>query len=50
MSFIRSGGVRILLVLVLVLAFATGAGGTFLYFSLLKDLPDLRSVEDYQPR
>ena len=49
MAFIRSGGVRILLVLVLLLAFGAGAGATFIYVSFLRDLPDLRSVEDYQP-
>ncbi len=49
MAFIRSGGVRVLLVLVLLLAFGAGAGATFIYVSFLRDLPDLRSVEDYQP-
>ncbi len=49
MAFIRSGGVRVLLVLMLLLAFGAGAGATFIYVSFLRDLPDLRSVEDYQP-
>ncbi len=49
MAFIRSGGFRVLLVLVLLLAFGAGAGSAFLYVTFLRDLPDLRSVEDYQP-
>lgn len=49
MAFIRSGGFRVLLTLVLVMAFIAGAGATFVYFAWLTDLPDLRSVEDYQP-
>lgn len=49
MAFIRSGGFRVLLALVLLLAFGAGAGATFLYATLFRDLPDLRSVEDYQP-
>ncbi|MCP5043663.1 MAG: penicillin-binding protein, partial [bacterium] len=49
MAFIRSGGVRVVLVLVLLLAFSAGAGGAFVYVTFLQDLPDLRTVEDYQP-
>jgi len=49
MAFIRSGGFRVLLALVLLLAFGTGAGAAFVYATFLRDLPDLRSVEDYQP-
>ena len=49
MAFIRSGGFRVLLTLVLVLAFTAGAGVTFVYVTYLQDLPDLRSIEDYQP-
>jgi len=49
MAFIRSGGVRVVFVLVLLLAFSAGAGGAFVYVAYLRDLPDLRSVEDYQP-
>ena len=49
MAFIRSGGFRVLLALVLLLAFGTGAGAAFVYAAFLRDLPDLRSVEDYQP-
>ena len=33
----------------ILLAFGLGAGATFLYAVFLRDLPDLRTVEDYQP-
>ena len=49
MAFIRSGGFRVLLTLLLVLAFTAGAGVAFIYATFLQDLPDLRTVEDYQP-
>lgn len=49
MAFIRSGGFRILLSLVLLLGFSAGAAGAFVYVTYLRDLPDLRTVEDYQP-
>ena len=49
MAFIRSGGFRVLRTASLVLAFAVGVGATFIYVSYLTDLPDLRSIEDYQP-
>jgi penicillin-binding protein 1A len=49
MAFIRSGGFRVLLLLVLLLAFGAGAGGAYVYVTFLTDLPDLRTVEDYQP-
>ena len=49
MAFIRAGGFRVLLSLVLLLAFGAGAGGAFVYVTFLQDLPDLRTVEDYQP-
>ena len=49
MAFIRAGGFRVLLSLVLLLAFGAGVGGAFVYVTFLQDLPDLRTVEDYQP-
>ena len=49
MAFIRSGGFRVLLSLVLLLAFGAGAASAFVYVTYLRDLPDLRTVEDYQP-
>jgi len=49
MAFGRRRGVRILLVLTLLLAFGVGAGGAFIYYTFLQDLPDLQSVADYRP-
>ena len=46
MAFIRSGGFRVVLALVLLLAFCAGAGAAFIYATFLRDLPDLRSIED----
>ena len=49
MGFIRSGGFRKLLVAVVLVAFGAGAGLAFVAFDLLKGLPELASIEDYQP-
>jgi len=49
MGFIRSRGFKVLLVLVgLLVTVGAGAGAVF-YWTLLRDLPDLRTIEDYRP-
>ncbi len=49
MGFIRSRGFKILLVLVGLLSMTgAGAAGVF-YWTFLRDLPDLRTIEDYRP-
>ena len=49
MAFIRVGGFRVALVLASAAAFAAGIIGAGLYLSLVRDLPDLKTVEDYRP-
>ena len=49
MAFSRSRGMKILVVLAGLLC-ATGVGaGVVFYLTFVRDLPDLRSVEDYRP-
>jgi penicillin-binding protein 1A len=49
MAFIRPGGFRILLVVGFVLLLAAGVGGSWFYLTFLRDLPALKSIEDFQP-
>jgi penicillin-binding protein 1A len=49
MSRSRSPGVRILLGLAVLLLGAASAGAGLVYWTLLRDLPDFRSLADYRP-
>jgi len=49
MAFIRSRGVRILLVLFALATLGAAVGAAAIYVSFLRDLPDLHSIEDYRP-
>ena len=45
----RSPGIRILLILLVVSLVGATAGGAFIYFALLSDLPGMKSVAEYRP-
>jgi penicillin-binding protein 1A len=49
MAFSRSTVVRLLVSLVALLAVASLGAGFVFYTTFLRDLPDLRGVEDYRP-
>lgn len=49
MAFFRSRGVRIALILLLVSALGAASGAAGVYYLLIRDLPDFRSVADYRP-
>jgi penicillin-binding protein 1A len=49
MSFFGSRAFRALLAAAVVLFLAAGAGGLWFYDEFLRDLPDLRRIEDYRP-
>ena len=49
MGFIRSNGFRALLVVVCLLGVAGGGAGVVFYWTFLRDLPDLRTIQDYRP-
>ncbi len=49
MVFFRSGGIRIALVLLAVMAVCAAAGALTIYVLLIRDLPDFQSLDDYHP-
>jgi penicillin-binding protein 1A len=49
MAFSRSGGIRIALVILAVMAACAVAGVLAIYVLLIRDLPDFRSLDDYRP-
>ena len=49
MAFFRSGGIRIALVMLAVMAACALAGVLAIYVLLIRDLPDFRSLDDYRP-
>ncbi|HEB89129.1 MAG TPA: PBP1A family penicillin-binding protein [Deltaproteobacteria bacterium] len=49
MAFFRSGGIRIALVILAVMAAAAAVGAMAIYVLLIRDLPDFRSLDDYRP-
>ena len=49
MSFLQSRTGRSLLILGVIALMAGGAGGYWFYDQFLRDLPDLRRIEDYSP-
>lgn len=49
MAFFRSRGVRIALILLFVSALGAASGAAGVYYLLIRDLPDFRSVADYRP-
>ena len=49
MAFFRSGGIRIALVMLAVMAACAVAGVLAIYVLLIRDLPDFRSLDDYRP-
>ncbi|MEZ4332442.1 MAG: PBP1A family penicillin-binding protein [Myxococcota bacterium] len=49
MAFFRSGGIRIALILLLVSGLCAAGGAGAIYWLLIRDLPDFRSVADYRP-
>ncbi len=49
MASFRSGGIRIALVMLAVMAAGAVAGVLAIYVLLIRDLPDFRSLDDYHP-
>ncbi len=49
MAFFRSGGIRIALVILAVMAASAAVGAVAIYVLLIRDLPDFRSLDDYRP-
>ncbi len=49
MAFVRSRGLRTLLAVAVFLALGTLLGSVGFYLAFLRELPDLRSLDDYQP-
>ncbi|MFB3118373.1 MAG: transglycosylase domain-containing protein, partial [Myxococcota bacterium] len=49
MGFIRSRGFKVLLAIVGFLVMVGAGAGGVLYWTLLRDLPDLRTIQDYRP-
>jgi penicillin-binding protein 1A len=49
MPSFRSPGIRILLILLVLSVVAALAGGVAIYFTLLRDLPEMDSVAEYRP-
>jgi penicillin-binding protein 1A len=49
MAFFRSGGIRIALVMLAVMAACAIAGVLAIYVLLIRDLPDFHSLDDYRP-
>ena len=49
MAFFRSGGIRIALVMLAVMAACAVAGVLAIYVLLIRDLPDFHSLDDYRP-
>jgi penicillin-binding protein 1A len=49
MAFFRSGGIRIALVMLALMAACAVIGVSAIYFVLVRDLPDFRSLDDYNP-
>ena len=49
MAFFRSGGIRIALVVLAVMAGAAVLGALAIYVLLIRDLPDFHSLDDYRP-
>jgi len=49
MAFFRSGGIRIALVILAVMAACAAVGALAIYVLLIRDLPDFRSLDDYDP-
>ncbi len=49
MAFLRSRGLRTLLAVAAFLALGTLLGAVGVYLAFLRELPDLRSLDDYQP-
>jgi len=49
MAFFRSGGARIALALLTVLAVVAAIGAVAIYVLLIRDLPDFHSLDDYRP-
>ena len=49
MAFFRSGGVRIAIALLAVAAAGAAVGALAVYLWLIRDLPDFRSLDDYDP-
>ena len=49
MAFFRSGGIRIVLVVLTVLVACAAAGASAIYVLLIRDLPDFHSLDDYRP-
>ena len=49
MAFFRSGGIRIALVILAVMAVAAAGGALAIYVLLIRDLPDFQSLDDYRP-
>jgi len=49
MSFLRSRAYQLLLAAIVAFGLAVGAGTVWFYHEFLRDLPDLRGIEDYSP-
>ncbi len=49
MAFFRSGGIRIALVMLAVVAACAVVGVVAIYVLLIRDLPDFHSLDDYRP-
>jgi penicillin-binding protein 1A len=49
MTFFRSGGIRIALVILAVMAAGAAVGALAIYVLLIRDLPDFQSLDDYHP-
>ena len=49
MALFRSGGIRIALGFLLLLAICAGIGAAVVYALLIRDLPDFTSLDDYNP-
>ncbi len=49
MAFFRSGGIRIALAILAVVALGAVVGVSAIYLFLIRDLPDFRNLDDYNP-